>query len=97
VFAGKVRHLRRLCLSYFVRINPALGGPFIVNAKHKMPRTFKIDIEDLFNYVHHEVHRSVIARSRAIHSMLNLRLSHSLSSFISDGGKGPSKISVAER
>jgi hypothetical protein len=46
--------------SYLVRINPALSSPFIVNAKHKMPRAFKVDIEDLFNHVHDEVHRSMI-------------------------------------
>jgi hypothetical protein len=36
MFAGKVHHLRRLCLSHCVRINPTLGNSFIMNAKHEM-------------------------------------------------------------
>jgi hypothetical protein len=34
MFAGKGDHQRRLCLSYFVRVSPALGDSFIVNAEY---------------------------------------------------------------
>jgi hypothetical protein len=33
MFAGKGDHLRRLCLSDFVRVGPALGDSFIMNAE----------------------------------------------------------------
>jgi hypothetical protein len=31
MFAGKGGHLRRLCLSYFFLVSPALGNSFIMN------------------------------------------------------------------
>ena len=44
MFAGKRDHLRRLCLSYFVRVSPALGDSFIMNAEHEMHCTFAIHV-----------------------------------------------------
>jgi hypothetical protein len=60
MFAGKVHHLRRLCLSHFVRINPALGCSFIMSAKHEMPCTFAIHVEEPFHHVYDKIHWSVI-------------------------------------
>jgi hypothetical protein len=60
MFAGKRDHLRRLCLSYFVRVSPALGDYFIMNAEHEMHCTFAIHVEELFDGVHDKFHWSAI-------------------------------------
>jgi hypothetical protein len=60
MFAGKRGHLRRLCLSYSVRVSPALGDSFIMNAEHEMHCTFAIHVEELFDGVHDKFHWSVI-------------------------------------
>ncbi len=49
MFVGKRDHLRRLCLSYFVRVSPALGDSFIMNAEREMHCTFALHVEELFS------------------------------------------------
>jgi hypothetical protein len=56
MFAGKRVHLRRLRLSYFVRVSPALGDSFIMNAEHETHCTFAIHVEELFDGVHDKFH-----------------------------------------
>jgi hypothetical protein len=60
MFAGKGDHLHGLCLSYFVRVSPALGSSFIMNAERHTPCTFAIHVEEPFYYVHDKIHWSVI-------------------------------------
>src|ERR1700747_307303 len=56
MFAGKGDHLHGLCLSYFVRVSPALGGSFTMNAEHETDCTFAIHVEELFDGVHNKFH-----------------------------------------
>jgi len=53
MFAGKRVHLRHLRLSYFVRVSPALGDSFIMNAEHETHCTFAIHVEELFDEKFH--------------------------------------------
>jgi hypothetical protein len=68
MFAGKGGHLRRLCLSYFFLVSPALGNSFIMNAEHETPCTFDIHVEELFDNVPRQSPLECSRRLRATHS-----------------------------
>src|SRR5262249_14607901 len=69
MFAGKGDHLRRLCLGYLVRVSPALGNSFIMNAEHQRYRAFTVRVEQLFDHVHDKFHRRVIVVQKSARAM----------------------------
>jgi hypothetical protein len=92
MLAGKFHHLRRLCLSHFVRINPALGNSFTMNAKHEMPRTFAIHVEEPFNRAYDKFHWSVVVVQEQHTSCCAFGGTKVRHLFVSDGGSFPTKL-----
>src|SRR5688572_23601623 len=60
VFAREVHHLRDLCLSHFISIDPAFAHAMVMYMRHNAVRRFAILVEKALEHVNDELHRGVV-------------------------------------